>query len=130
MKWAISLVLDNKATIENRIKKVLEYLFDRFDDYSCYLLDIDATGKTGNKFTQELNLKKGGISIKKEDLVKIFSEDGQVFELNLTINKSNYQEFRFIIRDGNLVEILGDKELPSEDIIGKFQNIDVNLFKK
>lgn len=90
------------------------------------MVDIDATGEIVNKFTHALNNKKDEIEITKQELLQIFSENGQVFEFVLSIK--NTQNYRIIIRDGNSADILGDKEMIPVHIIGNFRKIDINFF--
>jgi hypothetical protein len=126
MKWAITLIISADEKIEDRVKRILEHLFSLSSEFKLLLKEIDATGPVGNKFTQLLNNNNDKIAIGKEELIELFSEDGQVFELNLIINNS--QSYRIIIRDGDIVDIVGEKEMITEDVIGKFESMDPNLY--
>jgi hypothetical protein len=126
MKWVESLILDNALSVEYRVKMILEYIFSTGGHFRCVIKNIDATGLTGNKFTKILNLENHTIFITELELMRMFSEDGQIFELDLLIDGS--RNFRIIVRDGNSVDILGDTEKPSENILGKSFENNINYF--
>jgi hypothetical protein len=126
MNWAITLIIANYTSIENRMKNVLSYLFTTDNSFKCILSSIDATGNIGGHLTQQLNKSERSLQIDNMQLLELCNEDGQIIEIDLALY--GHSDFRIIIRDGNSIDILGDKnELPAE-VIGPFEYIDVKLF--
>lgn len=126
MNWAVSLILEGDIRIEKRVKAVLRFIFDQFKDSKCFISDIDATGKLGNQLTKKLNANKEGIILNEKELLELMDEDGQIFELDLLLSNTN--KYRIIIRDGDILDILGEGEILPSIVIGKYQELDVDLF--
>jgi hypothetical protein len=80
------------------------------------LSDLDATGKFGNQLTKKLNHPSGQESLSGSQVINLFEEDGQVFELNLEIRYSSW--LRIVIRDGSHIDILGEGDRLPGDILG------------
>jgi len=126
MKWAISLVIEESEILEKRIERILSYIFNTTDQYSCIIYDIDATGYVGDQLTKKMNENKGPLESNVKELIATATEDGQIFELDLSL--SNSKNYRFIVRDGNMIDILGDAEKLPSSIVGDFTDLDIALF--
>src|ERR1700761_8339942 len=105
MNWAIELKIAENQTIESRLRAIIAYLIEKYEHINCLLDDIDATGSKGNQLTKIINAQGRNLVISKDDLQSLVFEDGQIFELDLHLKNSS--EFRFIVRDGNVVIVVG-----------------------
>ncbi|HEY4289944.1 MAG TPA: hypothetical protein VGN00_22740 [Puia sp.] len=125
MNWAISINITDED-LERRLEKIVSYVVRDSQIEEFLIWDIDATGYLGNQLTKKLNDQKRPLLINEKDLNILFSEEGQIFELDLLLKGSF--EYRFIVRDGNFLDILGNgKSLPST-VVGSYKDLDVNLF--
>jgi RNA binding exosome subunit len=107
MNWAISLILSETESIENRLHGVVAHIISQMEVAEILVTDIDATGVLGNQLTIVLN-EQNSISITLKDLLAMLTEDGQIFDLDLHLR--SLCEYRFIISDGNFLDILGTAE--------------------
>lgn len=112
MNWEKELQNIKEFDVENRVKQILLFIFKSDPKCNCEVSGLDATGILGNKLTQELN-KVEWLAIPLSEVINIFEEGGQVFEMQLKITTVR-GSYEIIIRDGNSVDIAGSgEELPS-----------------
>ena len=128
MKWAKSLKLASNFDIEKRVERILEFISNSDPFANCYLSDLDATGLFGSPITKELNIK-GLANYSISDVLKIFKEDGQVFEMQLKM-ESKIGIFEIIIRDGSSVDILGSNDTLPLSVFEDFEELNVYLFNR
>jgi hypothetical protein len=126
MRWAKTLNIPNNLDIENRVLKILVYLNSLNNITEATVSGFDATGLLGNKLTLENNrdLEK---RVSLAELIDIFKEEGQVFdmELDLILNKEQY---KILIIRGDTVDVLGDGDLP-DHILGDYKYEDIDLVR-
>ncbi len=60
------------------------------------------------------------------ELLVLLDEDGQIIELDLLI--ADGPKFRLIIRDGALVDIVGDGKKITDQILGGYFELDMALY--
>lgn len=126
MNWAITLQLDDRNTIEQRLQRILSYLLTKNLGSPCMIYEIDATGEQGNILTQKLNYSKKPIETPLKDIMKSITENGQIFELNFVCHIPSL--IRVIIRNGSSLDIVGvDERLPA-GITGDYLDLDPKLF--
>ena len=125
MEWAISLILERNDTIEKRLEQMLNFIFAQLSNIEILVIDIDATGQIGNEMTTKINQSKNGFKSNKEEVMALVKEYGQVFELELMFDKS----FALIVRTGPSIDLVGRGDKPSKDYVGRFDDVDINLFK-
>ena len=128
MNWVVTLIINADQTIEERLRGLVDYIFKRDKIENILIYDIDATGKKGNLLTKKMNSLKGGyLALDKNELSILMSESGQIFELDLYL-KSSYQ-FRIVVRDGSVIDLLGTGEMIPMEAIGNYEQIDINLYR-
>jgi hypothetical protein len=127
MNWSVSLIVAEEESIEERLGPIVSYVIKANQIDNFVIHDIDATGPIGSQLTKEMNLQNGPLSINENDLSTLFTEDGQVFELNLFLISSF--EFRIIIRDGGIIDILGNGDKLPLTVTGDFIDLDIDLFR-
>lgn len=126
MNWAISLIISENEIVERRLEAIILYVIKKDQIKGFYINDIDATGNIGNEMTMKMNVQKEGLSITEKEVITLVSEMGQIFELDLLL--VNSFEYRFIIRDGNSLDIVSNGERLPFSILGPHNDLDVNLF--
>ena len=126
MNWVISVNITEEESLERRLEKMVSYVIRDNQIEEFLIWDIDATGQIGNQLTKKLNDQKGPLLISGRDLNILFSEEGQIFELDLFLKGSF--EYRFIVRDGNSLDVLGNGETLPPAVVGSYKDLDVNLF--
>ncbi len=126
MNWAISLIINAEKSVEERVKSILMYIQETSADVFYVISEVDATGKLGSELTKRLNGKGSEKNLSSEQIFAIFNEDGQVFEMELSVQGSS--DYRIIITDGMHVDVLGDGARLPESIAVPYEEMDVNLF--
>jgi hypothetical protein len=121
MSWVINLIIYENEILEKRLERITTYIFEQEEGSDCYLADINATGPIGNQLTHRWN-QEHGFKIDRNALMNAITEDGQIIELNILVNR--VRKFKIIVRDGFYVDIIGEGELIPQDITGNFQRID------
>jgi hypothetical protein len=124
MKWVKNLLISENETIEQRIRTILEYIFTTYASDGGLVMDIDATGKFGDRLTRRINNKEE-IRLSKDEILSLVNEDGQIIELNLLIDSP--PKFQILVIDGNDIDIIGDEELPVE-VLGKHSDGDLTQY--
>jgi|GEM_PF-1422275 len=127
MKWIISLTLDAGDSIEKRLESVLDYIFDKDENIKVFVSDIEATGTIGDSLTRKSDQNREGFDSSKDELLSVVSEQGQIFELEAYF--SNSKKFIVIVRDGGLIDFLGDNNKPSTEDVGPYIEGDLEQFK-
>lgn len=125
MKWAKSLKIRSNETVEQRLLVILNFLSTSYRQIDCVISSVDATGVLGNTLTHELNqIAQKSISI--VQLISLMNEDGQVFELHLSIKSDN--QFEIFVVDGSDVDIIGDGPPLPLTVIGEHIDVDLSKF--
>lgn len=109
MNWVRTLVLAPDEILEERVKRIIEYIIAHYNITICHISDIDATGEFGNQLTQKIN-DGDVVSLQPRQVLNLFREEGQVFELYLDMISGN--KFHIRISDGIYVDIFSDVPLP------------------
>lgn len=74
-----------------------------------------------------MNVQKGILTINEKELLTLVSEKGQIFELDLLLKNSH--EYRFIVRDGSSIDIVGNGEKLPVTVVDDHKDLDINLFR-
>jgi len=127
MNYAITLRMTDSEEIESRLQPILGYYLNWGPNKEFLLLDIDATGEVGNSLTQQMNEQKNGFSITAANLAALISDNGQIFEFDLLVRSAH--EVRIFVRDGNIIDLVGDKEAIPLAVVGEYEELDIRLFK-
>ena len=127
MMYAITLKLTDTESIESRLKPIIIYYIESKAIKKFLIKDIDATGEVGNRLTKQKNEQDQAIAIDAEGMAALVSEGGQIFELDLIVKDSN--DIRIIVRDGNSIDLIGDKSILPVAIVGEYEELDESLFK-
>ena len=104
-KWAITLLCHHLENLESRAIRIVEYLADRLEsNYSWVISDIDATGKLGDRLTQQGN---NGVNLQLtvSEMLTLLREDGKVIELEATLVENRQELFKILIRDGCSIDL-------------------------
>ena len=124
MKWAINLILENE-TIEKRLVTIVEYVVKNHRNVKCQIDDLDATGCLGNELTKKLN-QQHTATLDCQHFLEILNEDGQIFELNMTL-KSADCTYLMIVRRGGDVDLIGHELLP-QSVVGRHKELYIGLY--
>lgn len=124
MKWTKSLILAKGESVESRLEKVLQGMLKEYGNMSCVISDIDATGQEGSMLT---NRNNSGETIQTDinKMISLVQEDGQIIDLNLSLNADN--KFEILVTDGQSIDIIGEAHNISS-IIGDHIDLDPKLF--
>ena len=128
MDWIISLIINNERSIESAISSFLNYFISPNLSYDFFLNDLEATGPLGNELSNKIGKGVKDLKLDKNELVQLLREDGQLIELELRIKLDNNNQYVIIVRDGDVLDILGNGPKPSELQVGPYQDMDVNLY--
>jgi hypothetical protein len=125
MKWAKVLKIDPSDSIEKRLRDILWKFYSQSGDIKCIIYDIDATGKNGNELTKRINSGEE-IESKLSVLVNVLEEDGQVFELELSVLAEGI--FKVLITDGQHIDVLGENKsiIP---FLGDYDELEADSFQ-
>jgi hypothetical protein len=126
MKWAISLEIRSDETVEEKAGKILKFILRPNEELKFHITEIDATGKTGNLLTQRAN-KQAMIELTTNEVMELLSENGQIFDLDLTITGSTVS--RLIISDGNYIDIIGSGQMLPESLTGPFKLLNAEMYE-
>jgi len=126
MNWAISVVISDNEIFERRLEAIILYVVKKDQIEGFFINDIDATGEMGSEMTMKKNVQKERLAITEKEVLTLVSEMGQIFELDLLL--VNSFEYRFIIRDGNSLDIVSNGERLPFSILGMHNDLNVNLF--
>jgi hypothetical protein len=127
MNWIISLTLDADDSIEKKLERVLDYIFGKDENILVFVSDIEATGKVGVSLTRKSDQNREGFDSSKDELLNVVNELGQIFELEAYF--SNSKKFIVIVRDGGLIDFLGDSSKPSIEDVGAYVDGDLEEYK-
>ncbi|MGL5035229.1 MAG: hypothetical protein ACRC6M_15680 [Microcystaceae cyanobacterium] len=127
-KWAITLALEPKERLEDRLVRIIKSLVDN-DHYifkAWEVSDLDATGHLGDRLTNQIN-REESIFLTTEQFLALLKE-GQIIELEAKLIQRPSISLRFIVRDGFSVDVLGSNLVIPEQILGDFITLDPELF--
>ncbi len=125
MKWVKTLIIPDNLLLEQRLNSIVRYIFRTYIPVECIISDLDATGKLGNETSQKTDTREK-VTHSEQDVTTLCNEDGQIFEMDLYITSRN--NFRLIVRRGDIVDVLGDADLPDE-IIGPHTDGDLSAYR-
>jgi hypothetical protein len=128
MDWVISKIVEKIGTIEQSIKAFLNFFAFSNTSYSFFLEDLEATGPLGNELTIKMNQSDVGLEVNKSQLLQLLEEDGQIFECELRVKLFEKDQFIVVVRDGDILDILGNGPKPSEAQIGPYQDLDLSCY--
>jgi len=128
MDWAISLILNNNRDIDSKIKNFLDFFLFPNISYEYFLEDLEATGPLGNELSDKIEQGVKDLRMNKSELVQLLEEDGQLIEFELHVKLDVRDQFIIIVRDGDILDILGTGPRPSELQVGPYRDMDINLF--
>jgi hypothetical protein len=123
MKWVKTLIIAENESLERRLAAILNYIVNTYGQVEWQLSDIDATGKLGNQLTDKMN-NESVVQLNNSELLSLLTEDGQIFELDLRADSPNFQ---IIVRYGDIVDILGDRDVPPV-VIGQYTDRDLSNY--
>ncbi len=129
-KSALTLVINPKETIENRVFLIVDYLAKTYLQSQWKITEIDATGLSGNSLTQTLNNQQN-TTIYTQEFLQIIQENGQIIDLEATLVKNHQEQQEIItilVKDGYSVDILGCTELLPINVLKDFILVDPHLF--
>jgi hypothetical protein len=128
-KWAVTLSSEPQEKLESRVVKLLDSLLNKNQIFpNQWVINlIDATGKYGDKLTQEQN-QKDIIHLSTSDLLQLFAEEGQVIELEATLMKHEEELLKIIIQDGSSIDVLGSGAIFPISVLGNYQTVDKAMF--
>jgi len=129
MYWVITLKMGKMEAIDPRLRSVISFILNSYTIKEMFIDDIDATGTIGNQLTQKKNFHEGSLPIDRDTLLTLLSEDGQIFDLNLTLRES-LSEYQIITSRGDIVDILSNGERLPLDVTGDFEELDPKLFNR
>ncbi len=126
-KWAVTLSLNPREILENRICVIVNYLSKCYPNGYWKLLEMDATGSLGNQLTHSLN-KSQIVTLSFLELLRVLKEEGQVIDLDISFIYREQELIKILVQDGVSVDILGRGEILPIKILGDYQKVDINLF--
>ena len=125
--WAITLDIGDDERLESRVLAITEHVTAPLEQTSWSVEDIDASGPLGNKLTQLLNETRP-VRITTRALSEVLNEDGQIIEMDATLEKDGDRVLRIVVRDGISVDVLGTGQPPDPNVLGKHRAIAPELF--
>lgn len=126
-KWAVTLRRSAEERLEDRLVPIVKHLPERARSGLWLISDLDATGPRGGSLSRRLN-EEGSFHLSPKELLEILQEDGQILELNATLQSGNRPLFRLIVRDGASIDVLGSGSFLLPAVLGQYDAMDPELF--
>ncbi|WP_437586875.1 hypothetical protein [Sorangium sp. So ce1000] len=125
--WAATLTLNHQERLESRIRTIVQSTTTTLTEDKWIIEEIDATGALGNRLTARAN-ETTLINLTTSELLILLQEDGQIIELDASLEREGHIILQIIVRDGVSVDILGTGEPLSTSVLGSHTAIDPRLF--
>jgi hypothetical protein len=105
------------------LENILKGILKEFGNMPCIISYIDATGQADNLLT-ERNNNEEEIQTDILEMISLVQEDGQIFDLDLSLNSDN--KFEILVTDGQDIDILGE-EHDLSSLIGEHVDLDPKI---
>ena len=125
--WAVTLLIDDQERLESRVNQIVKYAMEHCNIDSWAIADIDATGRTGNYLTQQLN-ERQRLVVSSLHFLDLLGEDGQVIELSAYGTKRKTELLWIIVREGSSVDVLGVSSCIMLPALGNYKQVDTEQF--